>query len=162
MSKNDENWIDVVFDGPPGRESGRFVEVEDASGRGIKLGEWVHREDGYWVLRFVHSEHVSSGGERAGCPYALPGQDCCRYLFEAEERGECKRALPSSQPEAKEVEVIDPWVMDLVRKHGSTMTNAEIVQNFLPKQRLSQPEPSGELEALRRDAERYRWLRMPR
>jgi len=36
-----------------------------------------------------------------------------------------------------EVEVIDPYVMDLVREHGATMTNAEIVQRFLPKQTLS-------------------------
>jgi len=43
--------IDIVFDGPPSHESGRFVEVEDASGKSIKVGEWVEREDGYWVLR---------------------------------------------------------------------------------------------------------------
>jgi hypothetical protein len=42
--------IDIVFDGPPGNESGRFVEVEH-EGKSIKLGEWVKREDGYWVLR---------------------------------------------------------------------------------------------------------------
>jgi hypothetical protein len=43
--------IDIVFDGPPSHESGRFVEVEDADGKSINLGEWVHRPDGYWVLR---------------------------------------------------------------------------------------------------------------
>jgi len=43
--------IDIVFDGPPGPESGRFVEVENTEGRSIKFGEWVHRADGYWVLR---------------------------------------------------------------------------------------------------------------
>jgi len=42
-----------------------------------------------------------------------------------------------------EVEVIDPWVMDLVRKHGHEMTNSEIVQKFLPKNKLSAPAPSG-------------------
>lgn len=47
-----------------------------------------------------------------------------------------------------EVEVIDPYVMDLVRKHGSTMTNSEIVQKFLPKQKLSsQIEHSGDSES---------------
>lgn len=30
--------IDVVFDGPPSHESGRFVEVEDAAGRSISVG----------------------------------------------------------------------------------------------------------------------------
>lgn len=45
-------YIDVVFDGPPGPQSGRFVEVEDDEGRSIKFGEWIQRRDGYWILRF--------------------------------------------------------------------------------------------------------------
>ena len=44
--------IDIVFDGPPGPEGGRFVEVENAQGRSFRLGEWVKRADGYWALRF--------------------------------------------------------------------------------------------------------------
>jgi len=44
--------IDIVFDGPPGPEAGRFVEVESPPGTSISYGEWVHREDGHWVLRF--------------------------------------------------------------------------------------------------------------
>lgn len=47
-----ESYIDVVFDGPPGHESGRFVEVEDSDGRSISFGEWLQRPDGYWALRF--------------------------------------------------------------------------------------------------------------
>jgi len=43
--------IDIVFDGPPSHESGRFVEVEDADGKSIRYGEWLQRADGYWVLR---------------------------------------------------------------------------------------------------------------
>jgi hypothetical protein len=43
--------IDIVFDGPPGPTSGRFVEVEDPSGRSIKAGEWINRPDGMSVLR---------------------------------------------------------------------------------------------------------------
>lgn len=46
------DYIDVVFDGPPGHESGRFVEVEDAAGKSIRRGEWVRRGDGLWALRF--------------------------------------------------------------------------------------------------------------
>lgn len=45
--------IDVVFDGPPSHESGRFVEVEDAHGRSVGVGEWREREDGMWCLRFT-------------------------------------------------------------------------------------------------------------
>ena len=46
------NYIDIVFDGPPGPVCGRFVEVENDKGASIRVGEWVKREDGYWVLRF--------------------------------------------------------------------------------------------------------------
>jgi len=45
--------IDIVFDGPPGPEAGRFVEIENDKGESISLGDWRKREDGYWVLRFT-------------------------------------------------------------------------------------------------------------
>jgi hypothetical protein len=44
--------IDIVFDGPPGPEPPRFVEVEDEQRKSIDFGEWVQRSDCYWVLRF--------------------------------------------------------------------------------------------------------------
>ena len=44
-------YIDIVFDGPPGPEGDRFVEVEESRGRSINFGEWVQRPDGYWALR---------------------------------------------------------------------------------------------------------------
>ena len=44
-------YVDVVFDGPPDHHAPRFVEVEDAAGRSIKVGEWVDRGDGTWALR---------------------------------------------------------------------------------------------------------------
>ena len=40
----------IVFDGPPGPEAGRFVEVEDDKGNSINAGTWHQREDGYWEL----------------------------------------------------------------------------------------------------------------
>lgn len=43
--------IDIVFDGPPWPEAGRFVEVEDQDGKSISIGEWVERPDGFWALR---------------------------------------------------------------------------------------------------------------
>ena len=46
-----EKTIDIVFDGPPGPEAGRFVEVEDEDGKSIKVGEWIQRDDGFWALR---------------------------------------------------------------------------------------------------------------
>ena len=45
--------VDIVFDGPPSHESGRFVEVEDSTGKSIKFGEWVKRSDGFWALRLT-------------------------------------------------------------------------------------------------------------
>lgn len=44
-------YIDVVFDGPPSHESGRFVEVENPAGQGINAGEWIDRGNGLWALR---------------------------------------------------------------------------------------------------------------
>jgi hypothetical protein len=43
--------INIVFDGPPGPEAGRFVEVETDDGESIKIGEWGERPDGLWALR---------------------------------------------------------------------------------------------------------------
>lgn len=45
--------LDVVFDGPPGPTAGRFVEVENTSGAGVRAGEWIDRGDGMWALRLV-------------------------------------------------------------------------------------------------------------
>jgi hypothetical protein len=42
-------YLDVVFDGPPSHESGRFIEVEH-NGRSINAGEWIEK-DGLWYLR---------------------------------------------------------------------------------------------------------------
>ena len=40
----------IVFDGPPGPEAGRFVEVEDEHGKSITAGEWRQRPDQLWEL----------------------------------------------------------------------------------------------------------------
>ena len=45
--------INIIFDGPPSHESGRFVEVETDDGKGINAGEWIERPDGYWALRIT-------------------------------------------------------------------------------------------------------------
>ena len=39
----------IVFDGPPGPESGRFVEVETLPGISIAVGKWMQR-DCWWLL----------------------------------------------------------------------------------------------------------------
>ena len=43
--------IRFVFDGPPGPECGRFVEVENEKGESISIGEWVE-EGKFWYLEF--------------------------------------------------------------------------------------------------------------
>lgn len=39
----------VVFDGPPGHTSGRFIEVEDENGRSVGVGTW-RQEGSVWAL----------------------------------------------------------------------------------------------------------------
>jgi hypothetical protein len=46
----DSRFVDIVHAYPPGPDSS-FVEVENEDGRGMKLGEWIERQDGVWVLR---------------------------------------------------------------------------------------------------------------
>ncbi len=60
MQKPKIETIDIVFDGPPGPEGPRFVEVEDSKGKSLSRN-WVKRADGYWVIRL--SEVVSSEGD---------------------------------------------------------------------------------------------------
>jgi hypothetical protein len=43
--------IDIIFDGPPGPECGRFVEVEDGNGKSINAGEWLESLNGFHTLR---------------------------------------------------------------------------------------------------------------
>lgn len=45
--------INIIFDGPPSHESGRFVEVETDDGKSIKIGEWIQKRVGYWALRIT-------------------------------------------------------------------------------------------------------------
>ena len=41
--------INIIFDGPPSHDSGRFVEVETDDGKSIKIGKWM-RKGNYWAL----------------------------------------------------------------------------------------------------------------
>lgn len=46
-------FIDIVFDSSPGPVAPGFVEVENEKGASIKVGRWLKRPDGYWVLRIT-------------------------------------------------------------------------------------------------------------
>lgn len=45
------SYRDIVFDGPPGPEAPRLIDVVDEEGRSVEFGEWIERPDGTWVLR---------------------------------------------------------------------------------------------------------------
>lgn len=44
-----KNKVSIVFDGPPGPEGGRFVDVE-VEGKSVDAGEWIEKEDSIWEL----------------------------------------------------------------------------------------------------------------
>ena len=48
--------VNVVFDGPPPHEPGRFVEFGTDEGRSVKVGEWRQRPDGWSVLRITDED----------------------------------------------------------------------------------------------------------
>lgn len=56
---SDHAYIDIVFDASPGPVSGRFVEVEDPTRKSIRVGKWIERDDGYWVLRLTRADYHS-------------------------------------------------------------------------------------------------------
>ena len=60
-----ESTIDIVFDGPPSHESGRFVEVE-RNGRSVSAGEWIEMPDGLWALRIPYSGSVGESSPLRG------------------------------------------------------------------------------------------------
>lgn len=56
-------FVDIVFDGPPSHESGRFVEGETKDGRSIRCGQWLERPGtGYWVLRISVADIAGNAG----------------------------------------------------------------------------------------------------
>lgn len=67
--------INIIFDGPPAHESGRFIEVETDAGAGIGVGEWIEKEDGLWALRIsslpskseVKAANGTAKNRRKGC-----------------------------------------------------------------------------------------------
>ncbi len=68
---NEIMFVDIVFDGPPGPESGRFVEVENQHGRSVNVGEWVHRPGGYRALRTSPSDSTSLASDSTNAAVEL-------------------------------------------------------------------------------------------
>lgn len=62
----DAGALHILFDGPPGPEAGRFVEVETPDGRSVNAGTWHERPDGYWELRILTALRASTGTPAEG------------------------------------------------------------------------------------------------
>jgi hypothetical protein len=67
--RGNKGFVDVVFDGPPAHESGRFVEVENADGYSINVGEWIDRGNGLWSLRVPYLAPEAPKPAKAGDVY---------------------------------------------------------------------------------------------
>lgn len=85
--------VHVVFDGPPGPEAGRFIEVETLDGVGITVGTWVHRDDGYWVLELdvIPRVRTPSRSQAMSDREREPLEECdiCRGESDELLEGEC-------------------------------------------------------------------------
>lgn len=100
-------YVDIVFDGPADHEAGRFVEVEQADGSGVKLGNWVQRDDGYWALRVTREDvervlcdtdepteaEVEAGGRALWVTFSGQGATPWRDLTDADRDVMRKEAL---------------------------------------------------------------------
>jgi len=45
------DYVDVVFDKPPGPGHSYFVDVHDSNGKSVRVGEWVDLDNGMVALR---------------------------------------------------------------------------------------------------------------
>ena len=45
------NFVDLVFDCPPGPKAPQLIEVVDDAVRNVEVGKWIERPDRRWALR---------------------------------------------------------------------------------------------------------------
>lgn len=106
MPSNDhkdlKRYIDIVFDGPPSHVTGRFVEVENTDGASINFGEWVERDNGYWVLRIPDCARVEAENKRLQDALEKVG-----IFLKSRARKNRKLGLPRYQRLYDEIECID-------------------------------------------------------
>ena len=60
QGKRAERALNIIFDGPPGHDAGRFVEVETDDGRGVGAGTWIERANGMWALRITADDFTNT------------------------------------------------------------------------------------------------------
>ena len=59
----------VIFDGPPGHNGGRFVELEDANGNSVNSPGWMeNQKKGFWRLGplYLAAESESTESKAGG------------------------------------------------------------------------------------------------
>lgn len=71
------SFVDIVFDGPPGPVSGRFVEAEGPDGRSVQVGEWIDRKNGRWALRIRLDAPVNQLTWAARLDQSTPPRPLC-------------------------------------------------------------------------------------
>jgi hypothetical protein len=58
------DYVDIVFDHPPGPWPQRLVDVEDDQGRSIGYGQWVRRDDGAARPKMLAAKHCVRSGRQ--------------------------------------------------------------------------------------------------
>ncbi len=106
----------VIFDGPPGPDAGRFVEVETANGKSVSLPtcEWEDYNDGYCRLGPLYT-HPSPPAE----PIAQNEGEKIRAAEEDIERFAVPIAERVSDEESKDAlasRLIDVWIAEKGKK----------------------------------------------
>ena len=92
-----DHFIDIVFDGPPGPEPGRFVEVEDANGNSLRFGQWIERKDGTWVLRIKREDFTDDGKDWTAQSMGQRGGKARARVLSAKKRKEIAKAAADAR-----------------------------------------------------------------
>ena len=102
---SDLAYIDIVFDGPPAPESGRFVEVNDHTGASINAGDWLEMKGtssnelpavDFWVLRIPGSKILEQLKDRVAAKLEVvfkEGYAACEMQY-----GQQKRDAQANHP----------------------------------------------------------------
>jgi len=61
-------YLDVLFDGFPGPDSCKFIDVVDENGHGVNAGEWLKRGNGTVALRITVDGSADYECEIEDCP----------------------------------------------------------------------------------------------